>query len=367
MDRKKTIIKTSINGIIVNLILVAFKAIIGFLANSVMIILDAVNNLSDALSSTITIAGAKLAAKNPDKEHPYGHGRIEYLASMIIAVIIFAAGLGAFKESIEKIINPVSANYSVISLVVIAVAVATKFILGIYVKNTGRKINSQSLVASGTDALFDGVISLSTLVAAGVSMIWHINLEGILGAIIAVFIFKSSIEILKETVSDMIGSRVDEDLAKKLKETINSFEIVQGVYDLILHNYGPTGMIGSVHIQVPDEMTAKEIHVLTKTIETKVYKEFNIILTIGIYAANTSDEKFAKLKKDLDEIVKKYKSILQLHGFYVDTRTNNIMFDLIIDFDEKDPKDVRDSVISEIKEKYPEYEYSVIIDNDYSD
>lgn len=367
MDRKKIIIKTSIKGIIVNLVLVAFKAMVGFFANSVMIILDAVNNLSDALSSTITIVGTKLAAKMPDKKHPYGHGRIEYLASMIIAVIIFAAGLGAFKESIEKIINPVNANYSVISLVVIAVAVATKFVLGIYVKNTGKKINSQSLVASGTDALFDGVISLSTLVAAVVSIIWHINLEGILGAIIAIFIFKSSIEILKETVNDMIGSRVDEDLAKKIKETINSFEVVEGAYDLILHNYGPTGMIGSVHIQVPDNMTAKEIHTLTKEIETKVYMDFNIILTIGVYASNTSDEKFAKLKNDLDEIVDKYESVLQLHGFYVDTRTNNIMFDLIIDFDEKDPKGVKDSIIAEIKQKYPEYEYSVIIDNDYSD
>lgn len=367
MDRQKIIIKTSIKGIIVNLILVAFKAIVGFLANSVMIILDAVNNLSDALSSTITIAGAKLAAKMPDKEHPYGHGRIEYLASLFIAIIIFTAGIGAFKESIEKIIHPVHSNYTIISLVVITVAVITKFVLGTYVKNTGKKINSQSLIASGTDALFDGIISLSTLIAAIVSMIWHINLEGILGAIISIFIFKSSIEILKVTINDMIGSRIDEELAKKIKETINSFEVVEGAYDLILHNYGPTGMIGSVHIQVPDEMTAKEIHTLTKEIEMKVYKEFNIILTIGIYAANTSDKKFANVKSDLEQIIKKYESILQLHGFYVDTRTNNIMFDLIIDFNEKDPKGVKDRVVLEIKEKYPEYEYSVIIDNDYSD
>lgn len=367
MDRKKIIIKTSIKGIIVNLILVAFKALVGVLSNSVMIILDAVNNLSDALSSTITIAGTKLAAKMPDKEHPYGHGRIEYLASMFISIIIFAAGIGAFKESIEKIINPVEVNFTIPSLIVIAVAVITKFVLGIYVKKNGEKINSQSLVASGTDAFFDGVISLSTLVAAAVSMICNINLEGILGAIIAIFIFKSSIEILRETINDMIGSRIDERLSKKIKDTINSFNLVEGAYDLMIHNYGPTGMIGSVHIQVPDEMTAKEIHKLTKEIESKVYLDFNIILTIGIYAANTSDEKFARVKNDLDKIIKKHKSILQLHGFYVDTRTNSIMFDLIIDFEEKAPENIRDKVISEIKEKYPEYEYSVIIDNDYSD
>ena len=134
MDRQKLIIKTSIKGIIVNLLLVTFKAIVGFLTNSVMIILDAVNNLSDALSSTITIIGAKLAAKMPDKEHPYGHGRIEYLASMFISIIIFTAGIGAFKESIEKIIRPVHANYTIPSLIVIAVAVIVKFTLGAYVK-----------------------------------------------------------------------------------------------------------------------------------------------------------------------------------------------------------------------------------------
>lgn len=367
MDRQKSIIKTSIKGIVVNLILVAFKATVGFLANSVMIVLDAINNLTDALSSTITIVGTKLASKLPDKQHPYGHGRIEYFASLIIAVIIFTAGIGAFKESIENIIKPVNPTYSIAFLIVITVAVVTKFILGVYVKNTGKKINSQSLVASGTDAIFDGVLSLSTLVAAVISMIWKINLEGVLGAIISIFIFKSSFEILKETVNDMIGSRIDEELAKEIKETINSFEEVEGAYDLILHNYGPTGMIGSVHIQVPDDMTAKQIHRLTKEIETKVYLDFNIILTIGIYAANTSDEKFSKVKECLEEIIKKYESILQLHGFYVDTRTNMIMFDLIIDFDEKNPKEIKDKVIAEIKEKYPEYDYNVIIDNDYSD
>lgn len=367
MDRQKLIIKTSIKGIIVNLLLVTFKAIVGFLTNSVMIILDAVNNLSDALSSTITIIGAKLAAKMPDKEHPYGHGRIEYLASMFISIIIFTAGIGAFKESIEKIIRPVHANYTIPSLIVIAVAVIVKFTLGAYVKNKGEKIDSQSLIASGTDAFFDGVISISTLIAAIVSMKWDFNLEGILGVIIAIFIFKSSIEILKETINDMIGSRIDEELAKKIKETINSFDVVEGAYDLMIHTYGPTGMIGSVHIQVPDEMTAKEIHKLTKEIETKVYMDFNIILTIGIYAANTGDEKCAKIKNDLDEIIKKYSCIKQLHGFYVDTRTKNIMFDLIIDFDEKDPKSIKDNVINEIRKKYPKYEYTVIIDNDYSD
>lgn len=367
MDRKKIIIKTSIKGIVVNLILVTFKAIVGLLANSIVIVLDALNNLSDALSSIITIIGTKLAGKAPDKKHPYGHGRIEYIASVIIGVIVLAAGLTALKESAQKVISPEKADYTIASLVVIAVAVAVKFFFGRYVKKIGENINSGSLIASGADALFDSVLSLTTFIAAVISMIWNISLEGILGAFISIIIIKSSIEILKDTIDDMIGTRIDGELAKKIKDLINSFDEVQGTYDLLLHNYGPDEMMGSVHIQVADEMTAKEIHILTREIESKVYMELNIILTVGIYASNTSDEKFATIRKDLSEIVAKYENILQFHGFYVDSKKSNIMFDLIISFEEKDREKLRDQVISEIKEKYPEYNYYVIIDNDFSD
>ena len=200
-----------------------------------------------------------------------------------------------------------------------------------------------------------------------VSIIWHISLDGILGAFISIIIIKSSIEIFKDTIDDMIGTRIDGELAKKIKDLINSFEEVQGTYDLLLHNYGPDEMMGSVHIQVADEMTAKEIHILTREIESKVYMDLNIILTVGIYASNTSDEKFARIRKDLSEIVAKYDKILQFHGFYVDSKKSNIMFDLIISFEEKEREKLRDQVVSEIKEKYPEYNYYVIIDNDFSD
>ena len=209
MDRDKKIIKVSIFGIIVNIILVIFKAVIGLIVNSIAIILDAVNNLSDALSSIITIIGTKLSSNRPDKKHPYGYGRIEYFSSVIIAVIVLVAGLTSLKESIEKIIHPEPAAYSVISLVIVIVAVFVKFFFGRYVKKQGEKLNSGSLVASGTDAISDSILSLSTFVAAIISMSFHISLEGYLGVIISLFILKSAYEILKETVNDMIGVRAD--------------------------------------------------------------------------------------------------------------------------------------------------------------
>ena len=212
MDRNKIIVKTSFLGIAVNIILVIFKATIGFLANSIAIILDAVNNLTDVLSSVITIIGTKFANKAPDKKHPYGHGRIEYFTSVIIGVIVLLAGITAAKESIEKIINPEQSEYSIISLIIIEVAVLVKFFFGRYVKKVGKNVNSQSLVASGQDALMDSILSLTTLIAAIINFIWHFGLEGYLGIVISVFIVKSAIEILKTAVDSMLGERADGEL-----------------------------------------------------------------------------------------------------------------------------------------------------------
>ena len=366
MEKNKKIVQTSILGIIVNIILVIFKATVGFIVNSIAIILDAVNNLSDALSSIITIIGTKLSEKAPDKKHPYGHGRIEYFTSIIIAILVLAAGVAALKESIEKVINPEIANYSVASLIIVTVAVVVKFFFGRYVKKTGEKLNSQSLVASGTDALMDSIVSLSTLVVAIISIIWHISLEGILGIIIALVIIKSSIDILRETITIMIGIRADSELTNKLKSRIIKFEEVQGVYDLDLHSYGPSKIVGSVHIQVRDDMTAKEIHKLARTITIAIMQEFGIILTIGIYAANDKGE-FGKIKETLGSIIKEHNEIIQMHGFYVDDDTKNVFFDLIIDFKTTNPNEIKQEVIQKIKEKYPKYDYNVILDLDVSD
>lgn len=366
MDRNKTIIKTSIIGIIVNIILVIFKSIIGIIVNSIAIILDAVNNFTDVLSSVITIIGTKLSTKAPDKKHPYGHGRIEYFTSLVIAIIVLFAGFVAAKESVEKIINPAEAEYSVVSLIIVSVAIITKFVLGKYVKSVGRKVNSQSLIASGQDAYMDSILTFSTLIAALINFIWHISLEGILGIIISIIIIKSAIEILKDTANSMLGERADSELSKKLKQRITAFPQVQGAYDLNLHNYGPSKIIASVHIQVKNDMTAEEIHILTREIEYVIYAEFGIALTIGIYAANDKGE-FGEIKKTLGEVIKNYKTILQVHGFYVDKEKNNVYFDLIIDFEEKDREKIKNEIVNKLKEKYPEYNFNVIIDLDITD
>lgn len=363
MDRQKKIIKTSIIGIIVNLILVAFKATIGILVNSIAITLDAVNNLTDALSSIITIIGTKLAGKAPDKNHPYGYGRIEYFSSVIIATIVLWAGITALQESWPKIFNPDVTSYTTVSLIIIAVAVIVKFILGRYVKGVGENINSQALVASGSDAFFDAILSLSTLIAAIISIFFHISLEGILGVIISLVIIKASIDMLKETIDSMIGVRVDSELSKKIKDSVEEVDGVWGAYDLILHNYGPENMIGSVHVEVDDDLTAEDIHTLSRVISTKVYSELSIILTVGIYARNN---KYEYIRRDLEEITSEYEEVLQIHGFYVYETEKLISFDIIVDFD-ADREKVKEEILSKIKAQYPEFNYLIIDDYDISD
>ncbi|MBR2745049.1 MAG: cation transporter [Clostridia bacterium] len=367
MDRSKIIVKTSIKAIIVNILLVIFKAIAGWLSNSIAIILDAVNNLSDAVSSIVTIVGAKLANKAPDKEHPYGHGRIEYIAAVFIALIILWAGLTSFKESVEKIINPADVNYSAISITVVTVAIFVKYFLARYVKGVGKKYNSQSLVASGTDAYFDSVIALSTLIAAIVNLVWGLRIEGYVGVLISVLIIKSGLEILKDTLNTVIGTRADSEVSTKLRNRINEFEEVYGTYDLILHSYGPAKIIGAANIQVDETMTARQIHGLTKKIQNVIYKEFGIILILGIYATNEKDEQAVQIEKDLRAIIAEYKEIIQLHGFYANSEKKTINFDIIIDFSADNPTKIKDEVIEKIKEKYPEYKYYVVIDSDFTD
>ncbi len=366
MNRDKVIIKTSILGILVNIILVVFKAAIGFLVNSIAILLDAINNLTDVLSSIITIFGTRLSNKAPDKEHPYGHGRIEYFASVLISEIILFAGLTAVKDSITKIMYPEEANYSIISLIIITIAVAVKFVFGKYVKGIGKKVNSGSLVATGQDAFMDSILSFTTLISGIINYVWHLNLEGYLGAVISVIIIKSALEMLKKTVDSLLGERADKELSIKLKNRITSFEGVQGAYDLNMHNYGPSKIVASIHIQVINNMTAEQIHILTREIEYNIFKEFGISLTIGIYAANDKGE-FGDIKKTIVNILKDYKSILQFHGFYVDSLKNNVYFDLVVDFDEKNKEKIKDEIVNKIKEKYPNYNYNIILDSDISD
>ena len=367
-NRQKVIVKTSIVGIAVNCALAAFKIFVALISSSIAVLLDAVNNLSDALSSIITIIGAWLAGKPADKKHPFGYGRMEYLSAMIISVIVLYAGVTSFVESIKKIIKPQIPEYSAVSLVIISVAVVAKIVLGLFVKSRGKKVNSDSLIASGQDALMDSIISLGTLVAAVIFLVFGIKLEAWLGAVISVFIIKSGIEMLLETLSEILGQRAEASLSKSIKETVCTVPGVTGAYDLVLNNYGPDSYIADIHIAVPDTWTAREIDKATRTIQALVMQKHGVIISaVGIYSINSQNDRAMEIKKQIESIVKQTEHVLQMHGFYADEETKMISFDIVIDFAAKDKKAVHAKVLSAVKERFPDYNVYVQADNDTSD
>lgn len=363
-NREKAIVKTSIVGIATNVLLAAFKAIIGMISNSIAITLDAVNNLSDALSSVITIIGAKLGAKQPNKKHPLGYGRIEYLSSMMVAAIVLYAGITSLVESIKKIISPEKADYSTVSLIIIAVAIVVKLVLGQYVKKQGKKHNSGALVASGSDALFDAVLSASVLASAIIYLVWNISLEAYVGVVIAVIIIKAGVEMMIETLNDILGKRSDREEVAKIKHIICEEPEVRGAYDLIMYNYGPDKNYASVHIELPDTMTVEQVDIMTRRIQANVYVKTGVILTgIGIYSFNTTNDEAAKIRNTVQKTVMSHDWALQIHAFYADTENKTIRFDIVVSFDIEKEEALR-ILTEETQKLYPDFSIQIALDID---
>ena len=366
--RNSIVVRTSLIGIIANVLLAAFKAIVGIMSHSIAIVLDAVNNFSDALSSIITIIGTKLASKAPDKNHPLGHGRIEFIAASIISVIVLYAGISALTESLRNLVNHVEADYSWRSLLVITVAVLVKLILGNYVKTIGERVNSKSLIASGADALFDAVLSTSVLVTALLYKLFGISLEAYVGILISFVIIKSGYDLLTETINDLLGKRIDDDLAVGIKELVSSMEGVYGAYDLIVHNYGPNDLLGSVHIEVDDSMTAWEIDRLTRLIQKEVYNQYGVVISaVGVYARNTSDSQALEIRKKLTSILSEYPYIKQFHGIHINTLTHLIAFDIIIEFEQENRNKLYDEIVERVKKEFKGFDVSITLDGDFSE
>ena len=367
-SREKTIIRTSIIGIVANVFLAVFKAAVGLMSHSIAIVLDAVNNISDAGSSLITIIGTKLAGMEPDKKHPFGYGRIEYLSAMIISVIVLYAGITSFVESVKKILHPETPDYTPVSLIIVAVAVVVKILLGRYVKRVGERVNSDSLINSGKDAMLDAVISASTLAAAVIFLVFHVSLEAWLGALISVVIIKSGIEMLRDTISQILGERNDPELARSIRQTVISFPEVQGAYDLVLNNYGPDTWNGSIHIEVPDTCSADQLDRLIRSIQTAVYKQHHVILTaIGVYSVNTRDEEVIETRRKVQEIVFSHPHVKQIHGFYLVKEQKSMRFDIVVSFDAKDRRAVYDEVVADVQKAFPGYTLQVAMDTDYAE
>ncbi len=365
MNREKEIIKTSIVGIIGNILLVIAKIIIGIIASSISIIVDGINNLTDAISSIVTILGVKLSSKEPTKKHPYGYGRIEFLSSSIIGLIILFAGVMAIYESIKSLIDKEESNYSIYSLIILGIAIVIKLALGLYFRHKAKITNSDALKASSLDALFDALLSTSALVAAIISYFAGLYLEGYVGILIGLFIIRSAFEVLKESVSKIIGEKQDSEFLNEITKSILEVDEVKGVYDLIINNYGVDRNIGSVHVEVRDDISAKEIQELERNIAYLCYIKFKTIMTVGIYASNVLTEDERVIKEKVLNVVSNFSEVIQSHGFYVNLNKKIISIDIIISYKTTNSDIVYANVKEALEKEFGDYDIHLVLDKDY--
>ena len=365
--RDRVIVRTSVIGIIANVFLAGFKAAVGLFANSIAVVLDAVNNLSDALSSVITIIGTKLANRKPDKNHPLGHGRAEYLTAVVVAAIVLYAGITSLVESVKKIIHPETPDYSTVGLIIIGAAVLVKILLGRYVKKKGEQVNSAALEASGSDATFDAILSASVLVSAIIFLITDVSLEAYVGVIIAGFIIKAGIEMMVDTINDILGHRADPELSFQIKSVMLEEPEVHGVYDLLINNYGPDRNYASLHVELPDTMTVDQVDEMTRRAQIAVYEKTGVVLTgVGVYSYNTQDNEAAQIRNEVQQKVLSHPWALQLHGFYADTEAKTMRFDVVLSFDIPHEEGIAE-LYEEIGAMYPDYKLFIVGDVDISD
>ena len=365
--RFKDIIVTSVIGIVVNIALGIIKVLVGTIANSVAVISDAVNNFADSLSSLVTIIAMAISGRGATKKHPFGFGRIEYLSSIIIAVIVLLSGAEFLKESVLKILHPQATSYNTVTLVLLVVAILAKIVLGLYTRRSGKKLNSPNLIASGQDALSDAIITGVTLLAAIVSLIKpDLHIDGWVGALVSLFVLKAGLEILLDVISKLLGERPSIELADQIMEVILAEEGVIGAYDLILHNYGPNVFIGDVNLELAEDMTIREAYQMVKPLNVRILRDYGVFMYFGFYSVNTSDEEVREMRETLTEKALSYDDVLQIHAFYVDKEKKFMSFDIVFDFDCKDQYAIEEELKAFLQERYPGYTVAMIPDRDFT-
>ncbi len=367
-ERNKKIVRVSEIGILINITLSVFKAMVGLYTHSIAIVMDAVNNVADAGASLITIIGTKLSTMDPDEKHPFGYGRIEYLSAMVISVLVLYAGFSSFSESVDAIRHPKTPAYTPVTLLIVAAAVLVKIISGRYIRHRGDQLNSDSLVDIGRDSMLDAAITATTLVAAVLYMRAGISLEAWLGALISLVIIKSGASMMGETFSRILGERADVSLAKEIRATILSFGEVSSVCDLVLNNYGPDTFNGSVHVTVPDTLSAARIDELSRRIIYEVYMKHGVALTaVGIYSLNTQDPEAVRVRDDVVRLAMEEPHVTQVQGFYYSVRAKTIRCDIVVSFSAPDRNETCSRVIRKVQEHYPDHVLLIALSSDIGD
>lgn len=352
-SREGIIATTSGLGIAVNVLIAAMKVAVGLMASSIAIVSEGVNNAADALTSVLTLLGTKLAGKHPDEEHPFGYGRVEYLTGLVISVLILVTGVEMLKSAVELIFHPEELSISVISLVLVAVSAVVKFCLGVYTIAMGKKANSGALEAVGLDCRNDAFVSIVTIASAVVFLVFHLSIDAYVGVFTSLLILKAGVDVLKDTVADLLGRPGEKELATKLYREIRSTEGILGAADMMLHNYGPDAYSGSVNIEIDHDKTVGEIYQFLHKLQLRIMYEYHVVMVFGIYAVDNDHEEVKAINKSVGKFVKDTDHVKSFHAVYLEPDTDMLYCDLVVDYELDDWDKLRNDFTAYMAECCP--------------
>lgn len=333
--RKKAGMRASGVGILCNLLLFGGKLAVGALANSIAIMADAFNNLSDAGSSIVTLAGFKMADKPADREHPFGHGRIEYVSGLVVAFLILLVGVQLFMSSVEKILHPEALQSGVAALVILVLSIIVKLFMGLYYRHVGQKIDSPSLKAAMTDSISDVVATAAVLLSVAIFLCFQINVDGIIGALVAVFVFAAGIKTVRDTLNPLLGQAPDPQLVEDIKNHVLSYDGVLGLHDLMVHNYGPGQFMASLHVEVAADEDIMKSHDMIDTIERELQTLLHVLTVIHMDPIVMNDERVSQARDEVAEIIKRVEPRVSFHDFRMveGPSHTNLIFDLLVPYE----------------------------------
>lgn len=360
---------SGIVGIVCNVILFGVKFLLGTFTASVAITADAFNNLGDASSGIVSFLGFKMASRPADKEHPYGHARYEYLAGLTVSVMILVIGVELFKESFGKVLRPEPVEFSWISVAVLAAAIGVKLWLALFNHTIGKRIHSQTLLATATDSRNDVIATGVVILATVLSHFTSLELDGYMGLAVALFILYSGVSLVRETLDPLLGKAAEEELVGEIEKRIMGYPGVLGTHDLMLHDYGPGRQFGSVHVEVAAEEDVLKSHDMIDNIERDMLKEMNLNLIVHMDPIVTRDESVNNLRHWLAEEVKKVNSELTIHDLRVvpGTTHTNVIFDCLVPRGLKESdEEIKASIDTLVKKTYPNYYCVITVDHSYT-
>lgn len=362
-------ILASVVGIFCNVILFFVKITIGMIMNSISVIADGFNNLSDAGSSIISFIGVKMASKPADEEHPFGHGRMEYIAALIVAFLVMEVGLTFFKDSISKIREPQELQFHLISICILAFSVFIKLWLGMFNKQLGNRINSKVMLATATDSMGDVITTTATIISMLIFSIWGINIDGFIGVGVSVVVLKAGFEIAKDTIEPLLGEAVPKDVYEKITAFVEGYEGVIGTHDLIVHNYGPGRSMASLHAEVPNDVDIEASHEIIDLIEREAIREMGIYLVIHMDPVEVRNEETLGVKRVLEEELSKLDKACSIHDFRMVTgeKQVNLIFDMVvpIHYDKEQRKALNKGIRKAMREKDDRYQCVIVVESSY--